>query len=101
MALHPVPVTVSPDPAPPAVPAPLVQVRLFAAAAAELGADQLDVRGDTLAAVLAALGDGASETARTVIGRSSLLVNGVATTDRTRAMADGDRVDVLPPFAGG
>jgi molybdopterin synthase sulfur carrier subunit len=36
-----------------------------------------------------------------VIAKCSFLVNGVAESDPARALVDGDRVDVLPPFAGG
>lgn len=80
---------------------PLIEVHLFAAAAAEYGADRESVRADTLQGVLDALLAGASPEAARVIDRSSLLVNAVACTDRDRTLADGDRVDVLPPFAGG
>ena len=44
---------------------------------------------------------GAPADATTAIERSSLLVNAVACTDHSRVLADGDRIDVLPPFAGG
>lgn len=36
-----------------------------------------------------------------VLPRCSLLLDGVRTTDRERLLADGDTLDVLPPFAGG
>ena len=37
-----------------------------------------------------------------VIGLSSYLVNSLsAPADGLQELADGDRVDVLPPFAGG
>jgi molybdopterin converting factor small subunit len=36
-----------------------------------------------------------------VLRRCSFLVNEVAAKDRSRPLADGDVVDVLPPFAGG
>jgi molybdopterin synthase sulfur carrier subunit len=36
-----------------------------------------------------------------VIAKCSFLVNGIAETDRSRVLIDGDTVDVLPPFAGG
>lgn len=81
--------------------APLIEVRLFAGAAAAFGADDARVRARTLAEAVAALQDGAAAEAVQVIDRSSLLVNAVACTDRNRVLADGDRVDVLPPFAGG
>lgn len=99
--LHPIPVSVVPEPPLAPQPEPRVQVHLFAAAAAELGADELTVHGATLGAVLGALVDGAGETARQVVSRCSLLVNGVATGDLERPLVEGDRVDVLPPFAGG
>lgn len=80
---------------------PAIRVRLFAGAAAAYGTDSVTVRGATLGDALEALVADADDDARRVIGRSSFLVNSVATTDRERALAEGDRIDVLPPFAGG
>lgn len=81
--------------------APEITVRLFAGAAAEFGADDATVRARTVGELVQALIAGASPEAARVIGRSSLLVDGVACTDHGRALAPGTRVDVLPPFAGG
>lgn len=54
------------------------------------------------ASVLAAGAAGSpSESAAAVLARCSFLVNGVAVTDGSRLLQDGDAVDVLPPFAGG
>ena len=36
-----------------------------------------------------------------ILARSSFLLNEVAIRDRATVLADGDVVDVLPPFAGG
>lgn len=81
--------------------APLITMRLFAGAAAEYGADVASVHGTTLREALDALLVGASAEAARVIERSSFLVNALACTDPERALEEGDRVDVLPPFAGG
>ena len=81
--------------------APEIAVRLFAGAAAEFGADEATVRARTVGELVQVLIAGASPEATRVIGRSSLLVDGVACTDHARAFAPGTRVDVLPPFAGG
>ena len=81
--------------------APEIGVRLFAGAAAEFGADEATVRARTVGELVQVLIAGASPEAARVIGRSSLLVDGVACTDHARALAPGTRVDVLPPFAGG
>lgn len=78
-----------------------VTVRLFAGAAAAYGSDTATVRGATVAEAIRDLTAGASADATTAIERSSLLVNAVACTDHSRVLADGDRIDVLPPFAGG
>jgi len=80
---------------------PQISVRLFAGAAAAYGADHVQVRARTLQGAVEALRSGASADAVQVIERSSLLLNAVACTDRDRVLVDGDRVDVLPPFAGG
>ena len=87
-------------PATPATPA-TVTVRLFAGAAAAYGSDTAVVHGATVADAIADLASGASPQAATAIERSSLLVNAVSCTDHSRALVDGDRIDVLPPFAGG
>ena len=38
---------------------------------------------------------------REVLLRCSFLVDGLTTRDREQVVADGDVVDVMPPFAGG
>ncbi|MEV0866383.1 MoaD/ThiS family protein [Brachybacterium paraconglomeratum] len=81
--------------------APEIAVRLFAGAAAEFGADEATVRARTVGELVQALTAGTTPEAARVIGRSSLLVDGVACTDHGRVLAPGSRVDVLPPFAGG
>ena len=82
-------------------PTPTLTVRLFAGAAAEYGADTAIVRGGSVHEALTDLVRGASPDAARVIDRSSILVNAVACTDRDQTLCDGDRLDVLPPFAGG
>lgn len=82
-------------------PAPLVEVRLFAAAAAALGTDRAEAPGRTVAEVLDALGERTDDDGRRVLARSSVLLNAVACSDRGRRLSAGDRLDVLPPFAGG
>lgn len=81
--------------------APRIAVRLFAGAAAAFGADAAEVQAGTLDEAVRALLADASEEGRRVIDRSSFLVNAVARTDRAQTLGEGDRVDVLPPFAGG
>jgi molybdopterin synthase sulfur carrier subunit len=72
----------------------VVTLRFFAAARAAVGSASLVRDPGPIAEVLA-------EFASPVVDRCSLLVNGVATTDRSAMLADGDTLDVLPPFAGG
>jgi molybdopterin converting factor small subunit len=72
----------------------VVTLRFFAAARAAVGSSSLQREPATIEALL-------DEFASPVIDRCSLLLNGVATTDRSRRLADGDTLDVLPPFAGG
>ena len=81
--------------------APRIAVRLFAGAAAEYGADAVSLQANTLQEAIDALQADASPPAARVIGRSSFLLNAVACTDRGQRLAEGDRLDVLPPFAGG
>ncbi|WP_241990288.1 MULTISPECIES: MoaD/ThiS family protein [Cryobacterium] len=77
-----------------------VQVRYYAAAKAATGVAE-ETRdlpaGATIGAFLTDLG-GSSPA---VFARCSFIVNGTATTDRARVLNEGDRLDVLPPFAGG
>jgi molybdopterin synthase sulfur carrier subunit len=76
---------------------------MFAAARAAAGVSEATVvvpdqstLGETLDSVVAAY-PGLSA----VLPRCSYLVGGIATTDLSTELADGDLVDVLPPFAGG
>jgi molybdopterin synthase sulfur carrier subunit len=77
-----------------------IQVRYFAAAKAATGVAE-ETReladGATIGGFLTDLGS----TSPAVFARCSFIVNGTATTDRARVLADGDLIDVLPPFAGG
>lgn len=81
-------------------------VRYWAAARSAAGRDEDVVRGETVAEVLSAArlahaGDGAFDR---VLGVSSLLLRDrpLGTSDlATVSVADGDTLEVLPPFAGG
>lgn len=81
-----------------------IEIRYFAAAAEAAGTthERLEVApGTTLAALREALAGRGTQMAR-VIGLSSYLVNSLsAPADGLQELADGDRVNVLPPFAGG
>ena len=72
----------------------MIELHLFAAAREAVGVSTLSVPAGSLAAVLA-------DFSSPVLARCSFLINGLATTDRSVLLIDGDRVDVLPPFAGG
>ena len=77
-----------------------VQVHLFAAARAAAQTDVLTVPAGTLDEVLASCGR-ESPALREVLPRCSYLVNEIAVTDEAARLLPGDRLDVLPPFAGG
>ncbi|MGH3447446.1 MAG: MoaD/ThiS family protein [Nocardioidaceae bacterium] len=87
-------------------PAPVVTVRYWAAARAAAGCGEEQVRGATVSEVLAAVRAGHSANARfeQVLKVSSLLLGeqplGVGDLSQV-AVADGDVLEVLPPFAGG
>jgi molybdopterin synthase sulfur carrier subunit len=72
----------------------MVTLRFFAAARAAVGAGTIEVDPGSLAEVL-----GRFDTP--VLSRCSYLINGVAVTDASHQLVEGDLVDVLPPFAGG
>ena len=84
-------------------------LRFFAAARAAVGRDEqvVDVPdgesatiGRLLAEVRPVEGTSAADW-RDVLLRCSFLVDGLTTRDREQVVADGDVVDVMPPFAGG
>ena len=81
-----------------------VELRYFAAAAeaAERTEERLELpAGTTLAALREQLAGRGLEMSR-VIGVSSCLVNALSTpADSLTPLEDGDRIDILPPFAGG
>jgi molybdopterin converting factor small subunit len=72
----------------------MIELRFFAAARAAVGASAAEAMPGPLLSALSAF-------TSPVIGRCSFLVNGIATTDLSIVLVDGDRVDVMPPFAGG
>ena len=81
-----------------------VTLRYFAAAAEAAGRpeERLDLpAGTTLAGLREQLAGRGLAMAR-IISVSSYLVNALSTpADSLTPLADGDRIDVLPPFAGG
>jgi molybdopterin converting factor small subunit len=82
----------------------LVEVHLFAAARAAYGANSVSVQPGSLAKVLLGLVTTAPDLA-SVLPRCSFLINGYVVTDASQHddqnLSAGDRLDVLPPFAGG
>lgn len=87
----------------------LVQLRYFAAAKAAVGraSETLEVpEGVTIAELIELIElrdrtDAALAAGRRVLARCSFIRNGVSGTDTAQRLADGDRLDLLPPFAGG
>jgi molybdopterin synthase sulfur carrier subunit len=79
-----------------------VQVRYFAAAAEAAGTEEEALAlptAATVGALRALLLARYGEPMGRVLKSGSFLVDGVVSRDDARAI--GDRVDVLPPFAGG
>jgi molybdopterin synthase sulfur carrier subunit len=76
-----------------------VCVRYWAGARAAAGVDEEPLVATSTADVVAALTARGGELAR-VVALSSLLVDGQVVRDRV-PLADGQVVEVLPPFAGG
>ena len=77
----------------------MTTVRLFAAAAEAVGGNELEIEAASVGALRAALGT-RGENAPRVIAQCAVLRAGVRLDDGV-ALAPGDKVDVLPPFAGG
>lgn len=85
-------------------PTTTVTVRYFAAARAASGVDEEELTLPapvTIAAVLAAAVEAHGTELDRVLGRCSYLHNALAVHARDAVMAEGDQLDVLPPFAGG
>lgn len=85
-----------------------VAVRFFAAAKAAAGRDEQQFAvdaGTTLEGLLEkverSLPDAGAGQGRQVIARCSVLRNGQSGPASDTELADGDTVDLLPPFAGG
>ncbi len=79
----------------------MATVRYFAAAAAAAGTASESRQARTLGALLDVLRDAHGAEFAQILGRCSVLVDGVASTDPATPVAEGATVDVLPPFAGG
>lgn len=79
----------------------MTRVRLFAGAADILGATALELTASTAGELRAALVAGHGVSAKRVITRCSLLVDGVRATADDHPVGEDSLVDVLPPFAGG
>ncbi|WP_130178243.1 MoaD/ThiS family protein [Cryobacterium sp. SO1] len=77
-----------------------VQVRYYAAAKAATGVAE-ETRELPAGATIGVFLDELGSTSAAVFARCSFILNGTATTDRARVLDEGDRLDVLPPFAGG
>jgi molybdopterin converting factor small subunit len=81
-----------------------VTVRYFAAARGAAGRDEEPVvlpEPATVADLIAATEHRHGEPLARVLQRCSYLHNATAVHDRSAILAEGDQVDVLPPFAGG
>lgn len=81
-----------------------VHVRLFASARAAAGVDELALElpaGASIADALGKIPAAPGQPLAQVLARCSFLVNAVSTSDRAVPLADGDVIDVMPPFAGG
>ena len=80
--------------------ADVVEVRLYAAARAAVGASTLQVPAGSLSSMLEAI-EAEHPPFAPVRSRCSFLVDGEAVHDPGVVVAPGSVVDVLPPFAGG
>lgn len=82
-----------------------VTMRYWAAAKAAAGVAEHELTAETLAAALAAApAHGGGAQLKAVLARSSFLIDGNPVGRRAAesvALADGNVIEVLPPFAGG
>ena len=81
----------------------MILVRYYAGARAAAGVadEKIEDAMPSVASLVARLGERHGPRLAAVLAASSLLVDGVAATDRAAALTDGCTVEVLPPFAGG
>lgn len=79
----------------------MVAIRYFAAAADAAGTAAESREAATLGALLDDLRGVHGERFEAVLGRCSLLLDGVVTSDPSTPLGQEARLDVLPPFAGG
>lgn len=79
----------------------MVAIRYFAAAADAAGTATEVRDAATLGALLADLRAAHGERFAAVLGRCTLLLDGVVTSDPEAPLGQEARLDVLPPFAGG
>ena len=79
----------------------MVAIRYFAAAAAAAGTAEESRDATTLGALLDDVRADHGEGFAAVLGRCTLLLDGVVTTDGSTPVGQDARLDVLPPFAGG
>lgn len=77
----------------------MTRVRLFAAAAEAVDATELEIHASTAGELRATLSERGVDAPR-VLAQCALLCDGDRLEDDA-ALAAGDLVDVLPPFAGG
>jgi sulfur-carrier protein len=77
----------------------VASVRYFAAAAEAAGREEEQLDAATVGEVKAVLIAAYGEAMRKVLASGSFLVDGVVSRDD--ALPIGERIDVLPPFAGG
>ncbi len=80
-----------------------VVIRYWAGAAAAAGVESETIEAGTVAEALASAAAGRGPALERVIGISSILVDGLRSTDQDRDenLAGAVQVEVLPPFAGG
>lgn len=77
----------------------MAEVRYFAAAAEAAGREEESLEAATVGELRALLVERYGQPMTRVLANGSFLVDGVVSRDDSRAV--GERVDVLPPFAGG
>ena len=76
-------------------------MRYFAGARAAAGIVEEQADAADVPALIGLLQERHGERLARVLAASSLLIDGVANTDRSAVLTDGSTVEVLPPFAGG
>ncbi len=78
----------------------MATVKLYAAARAAAGANELSINAATLEELVATLKDSHPALGRVLL-QSTYLLNGTSCKELSTSLSSSDQIDIMPRFAGG